>query len=260
MGRLVAMELGGLTLTDMVLAPERECTIENFEAILRDIEAGRPLQYIIGKTEFCGLTFTVREGCLIPRPETEELVGWIVDNHKTAEALTIADIGTGSGAIAVSLAKLLPMSSVYGLDISTDAIAIARENSDRNVADVTFGEADALQGIENSEAMQGVAQLDIIVSNPPYIPQSESEAMRKNVLDFEPHMALFVEDHDPLIFYREIAKSGLTLLKSGGALYYEIHEIFRDETVTMLTQLGYIDIECREDINQKPRMICARRS
>ncbi len=260
MGRLVAMELGGFTLTDMVLAPDKGCEIENFEAILRDIEAGRPLQYIIGETEFCGLTFTVREGCLIPRPETEELVGWIVDNHKRAETLAIADVGTGSGAIAVSLAKLLPMSNVYGLDISQDALAIARENGDRNGVNITFGQADALRGIEHSEALKSVEKLDIIVSNPPYIPQSELPTMRKNILDFEPHMALFVEDLDPLIFYREIAKSGLTLLKSGGSLYYEIHEIFRNETIEMLESLGYKDIECREDINQKPRMICARRS
>ncbi len=254
-GRIMVMELGHYTPTQIILSRDEECQIEEFSTILEEVKKGRPMQYIIGTTEFCDLQFKVQEGVLIPRPETEELVRWITEAHQN-QSPRIADIGTGSGAIAVSLSKLLPQSEVWAVDISPDALAQAKENNRINNTNVNFVEGDALQGVERFLPPKSY---DIIVSNPPYIPQSEVEAMRKNVVDFEPHLALFVEDSDPLIFYRVIAISSAKLLTNCGKLYFEIHEDYAKETVSMLQSLGYQGVECRHDINEKPRMICAQR-
>ncbi len=253
-GRIMVMELGHYTPTQIVLDRESECTIESLEEVMNQIAEGRPIQYIIGETEFCNLTFRVAEGVLIPRPETEELVRWIVNNSYNKKP-RIVDVGTGSGAIAVSLANLIPEAEVYGVDISQDALLQARANAEANSTNVRFIEGDALAGIERS-LPEGV-KFDIVVSNPPYIPRSEAKDMRCNVVDYEPHIALFVDNSDPLIFYRRIAESALKILTQGGCLYYEIHESFAREMVEMLSQMGYEPVELREDINQKPRMICA---
>ncbi len=254
-GRILVMELGGYTPTQIVVNIDEECSIENLDWVAEQVAAARPLQYIVGEEEFCSLRFKIAEGVLIPRPETEELVMWIVKEWR-GESPRIVDVGSGSGAIAVSLAKLLEGSEVWGVDISDVALSQARVNGDLNGVSVHFVEGDALRGVECCLPDE---RFDIVVSNPPYIPRSEGDAMRRNVMEYEPHLALFVDDCDPLIFYREIAKSALKLLTNCGKLYFEIHERFSFEMVEMLESLGYRNIICREDINQKPRMICAQR-
>ncbi len=254
--RIVVMEIGGYTSTQLIIDAHEKCNIENLDSIIIQIKAGRPVQYIVGETEFCSVVLNVAEGVLIPRPETEELVMWIEESYRGTSP-KIVDVGTGSGAIAVALSKELPMSRVWGVDISHDALRQAQANNERNSTQVEFLWGDALQGVEHifDEGMQ----VDVVVSNPPYIPRSEGADMRCNVMDYEPHLALFVEDDDPLIFYRQIAYSALKMLTHGGRLYYEIHENFAAEMVEVLQNMGYRSVECREDINQKPRMVCAQK-
>ncbi len=253
-GRFMVMELGHYTPTQLVLGIDDECCIENLDSILEQVRSGRPMQYIVGQTEFCGLIFKVQEGVLIPRPETEELVMWIVEDWGGTKP-KILDVGSGSGAITVSLAKLIEGSQVWGVDISEEALAQAQTNSTLNEVEVKFAKGDALRGVE---ATLPDRLFDIVVSNPPYIPRPEGDAMRRNVMEFEPHIALFVDESDPLIFYRKIAESGRKILKSGGKLYFEIHENFATQTIEMLQDMGYTNVVCRDDINQKPRMICAQ--
>ncbi len=251
--RMILLEVAGVSTTHLVLEPEAQCHIENLDQILKELSAGRPVQYIIGQADFCGLRFSVREGVLIPRPETEELVYRIIEECPPEPR--ILDVGSGSGAIAISLAKTIPDSEVWGVDISKDALAIARENNFRLSAGVTLREGDALLGVENY--VEG--EFDIVVSNPPYIPYSEQADMRENVVSFEPHEALFVEDDNPIVFYRAIARSALKLLKSEGLLYFEIHESFWSDVVDMLRSMGYIGVTMIKDINDKPRIICAEK-
>lgn len=252
--RIIMSDVASVSTTQLILDPNAECNIEHLDLIIEDIKRGRPVQYITGRAEFCSLDFVVREGVLIPRPETEELVMRIVEEAE--EAPRILDIGCGSGAIAISLAKLIPDSHVVGLDISKEALAISRENCKNLNASVNFIEGDALEGVENYTE----GEYDIIVSNPPYIPISEAESMRCNVVDYEPEIALFVEDENPLIFYRAIARSAQKLLRSEGLLYFEIHENFAHETVEMLREMGYIAVTIIYDINDKARMICAEKN
>ncbi|MFR9603195.1 MAG: peptide chain release factor N(5)-glutamine methyltransferase [Rikenellaceae bacterium] len=256
-GRIAIMELGHYTPTQIVLERESECRVENIDKVVEEISTGRPLQYIIGETEFCSLRFKVQEGVLIPRPETEELVMWIAQEWGGGKAPQILDVGTGSGAIAVSLASMVEGSQVWAVDISEDALSQARANSVLNDTNVRFVQGDALAGIERLFEAKG-ERFDIVVSNPPYIPRSESREMRDNVVGFEPHMALFVDEEDPLIFYRRIAQGAQKLLRQGGKLYFEIHENFAPQMVEMLREMGYEDVVCRNDINEKPRMICAQ--
>ncbi|MFR9523166.1 MAG: peptide chain release factor N(5)-glutamine methyltransferase [Rikenellaceae bacterium] len=251
--RMILSEVAGVTATKLFLEPHRVCKIENLDVIVEELAAGRPVQYIIGEADFCAYRFRVREGVLIPRPETEELVFRIVE--ECGSAPRILDVGCGSGAIAISLAKMIEDSEVYGLDISAEALTIAKENNDRLGASANFLYGDALEGVENF--IDG--KFDIIVSNPPYIPRSEEADMRPNVTAYEPHQALFVEDDNPIIFYREIAKSGLKLLKSEGLLYLEIHELLWQEVADMLKEMGYVGVSMLRDINEKPRIVCAER-
>lgn len=251
--RMILEEVAGLSYTQLVVDPDAECEVEGLERIECEIAAGRPIQYIIGEADFCGLRIAVREGVLIPRPESEELISWIAGDSMGSER--ILDIGTGSGALAIALSCSLPDAEVTALDISDEALQIARENGARLAPKVSFTKGDALKGVENF--VEG--EFDIIVSNPPYIPQREEAEMRKNVVDFEPHLALFVPDNDPLLFYREIAISATKLLKEGGKLYYEIHENFANETAQMLCAEGFVEVEIRRDINDKARMICAKK-
>lgn len=252
--RIVATELSGRSLTEFITEPDRTLEIESLDRIITELAAGRPLQYVLGHTEFYGLDFQVREGVLIPRPETEELIRWITQaSHPERPA--ILDVGTGSGCIAVTLARLIPGARVTALDISEEALTIARENASRLGVEVDFQQQDALQ-----ELFPGQREIfDLIVSNPPYIPQHEKEAMRLNVTAYEPAEALFVGDDDPLIFYRAIARQALRLLRPAGWLYFEIHEQFADAMLRMLTEEGLTDSTLRRDINDKNRMICTHR-
>ncbi|MFI3305775.1 MAG: peptide chain release factor N(5)-glutamine methyltransferase [Rikenellaceae bacterium] len=257
--RMIAEELLGWSRMDMLLSQGMDCGVDESVAqrILSEIEAGRPVQYIIGEVEFCDMRFKVREGVLIPRPESEELVRWIVDDARRSEMRggAILDIGTGSGALAIALSRELVSYSVTALDISQEAIGMASENRDNLAPSVAIIEGDALRGVENYTS----CSYDIIVSNPPYIPRSEEADMRVNVTKYEPHIALFVPDDDPLLFYRAIARSAAKLLTPNGRLYYEIHENFAAATKDMLEAEGFARVEIRVDINDKERMICAQR-
>lgn len=250
---LLVEKLCGLSRMDIALDPQAEVAEpENLRQILADLGAGRPAQYITGEAEFCGRTFGVAEGVLIPRPETEELVGWITAEAGSRQGLRILDIGTGSGIIAVSLAAEIAGSEVFAADISDEALAIAQANAQRNGVQVDFRKVDILSAEAGGQLP---SELDIIVSNPPYIPDSDLGSMHLNVTDFEPHIALFVPDNDALIFYRAIARLGQRLLRHGGALYFEIYEKYGHAMHLMLAEEGYIDIEVRRDINDKDRMV-----
>ena len=250
--RIIATELLGVAQMafylkdDIVLTAEQEALLDN--AIER-LKKQEPIQYILGYSDFCDLRFKVTPATLIPRPETSELVEWIASEATGTER--ILDIGTGSGCIAVSLAHKMPQSKVTAWDISPDALAVAAENSKANGCAVTFEQVDILAYEPTGE------QFDIIVSNPPYIKENEKNAMHANVLDWEPHTALFVPDSNPLLFYRTIAEKGLDLLKPGGRLYFEINRAHGKETMEMLAALGYTNIELRKDFADNDRMIKA---
>jgi release factor glutamine methyltransferase len=238
-------------LSQLVVHYDDECEIDALDAIIEELRSGRPVQYVLGRTDFCDMEFAVAEGVLIPRPETEELVYNIVG--ATKRGARILDIGTGSGAIAVTLAKMVAESEVVAVDISPEALTIARSNAERLGAKVTFVEADALGDLSH------LGKFDVIVSNPPYIPQSDIVDMRKNVVDFEPHVALFVPDDDPLRFYRATAKNGAKMLCEGGSIWFEIYEKLGAELCSMMVEMGYAHNELMEDANLKPRMLWSRR-
>ena len=248
--RMVVCESFNYNLSQLVAHYDEDGEIANLDKIIAEISSGRPIQYILGKAEFCEMEFEVAEGVLIPRPETEELVYHIVETTK--RGARILDIGTGSGAIAISLAKLIKGAEVVAVDISEEALKIAKRNAEKIGANVEFVKADALGDLSH------LGRFDIIVSNPPYIPESDRALMRPNVTEHEPDVALFVEDDDPLIFYRAIAQTARKVLKKEGRIYFEIYESLVDKMVAMLECEGYADIVVREDFRGKPRMICAR--
>ena len=252
--RIIATELLGVSQMAFYLKDDITLTAEQqaqLEGAIERLQKHEPIQYIQGYCNFCGLRFKVTPATLIPRPETSELVEWIAIESTGNES--ILDIGTGSGCIAISLANKLPQSKVTAWDISPEALAIAAENSKANGCTVLFEQADVL----SYEATE--AQFDIIASNPPYIKESEKSAMHSNVLKWEPHTALFVPNSDPLLFYRAIANKGLTLLKPGGTLYFEINRAHGAETAELLANYGYKNIELRKDISGNDRMIKATR-
>ena len=254
--RIIATEMLGVAQMtyflkdDVTLKAEQEAML--FNAIER-LKKHEPIQYIQGYSDFCGLRFKVTPATLIPRPETSELVEWIASEH-SGKIVNILDIGTGSGCIAISLAHKLPQSKVTAWEISPEALTIAAENSRNNGTEVTFERVDILSYEPKS------AQFDIIVSNPPYIKENEKSAMHNNVLDWEPHTALFVPDSDPLLFYRTIAEKGLQMLAPNGTLYFEINRAHGAETMKMLADYGYTDIELRKDFADNDRMIKATRA
>lgn len=223
------------------------------EDILSRLKQREPLQYILQEAPFCGLSFHVEKGVLIPRPETEELVEWMVSDYQKAGKVRILDIGTGSGCIPVTLAERLPEAEVASCDVSAEALEVAAVNVKRYGDKVTLFQADILQD-ELPDC-----QVDVLVSNPPYITDSERKDMEANVLDWEPELALFVPDTDPLRFYRRIARKGLDWLTEGGALYFEINRAYGAETVRMLEGCGYRDIVLRKDLSGNDRMIKAVR-
>jgi len=219
---------------------------------VKRLQENEPFQYILGETEFYGLTLKCDKRALIPRPETEELVDWISENKNIENAV---DICSGSGCIALAFKTVYENATILGVDISEDANNLARENAQLNKLDVTFHIADALD--INADFWNTLSDLDLIVSNPPYIPEDEKGEMSANVLDFEPHLALFVENHSSIIFYERIADLAQQKLKSGGLLYFELHHLYSTEVITYLEKIGFQHIEIRKDLQGKNRMLKA---
>ena len=249
-----------LTLSDLFIGKDTQLSANDqaeLAEITQRLEQQEPVQYVLGQADFCGRTFLVNQHVLIPRPETEELCRWIISEFRD-ESLefrdcSILDIGTGSGCIAITLAADLPKAEVTAWDISGEALQVARENAKRLHFNVIFELADALNTPLDHE------QWDVIVSNPPYICNKERARIEANVLDHEPHTALFVPDDSPLLFYSAIAQYGLTALKTGGRLYFEINPLYAQELAEMLSMMSYHDIEIKNDTYGKQRMIRARR-
>lgn len=238
----------GYNRSDCIINPNKriEAKIsDKFQQIIADLKTRKPLQYILGETTFYGLKLKVNEYTLIPRPETEELVAWILqEDFKSA-----LDIGTGSGCIAIALAKF-SNASISAIDISANGLKVAQENAILNNVKVVFTQQNILQ-------TKILPKVNLIVSNPPYVLNSEKERMHENVLAYEPHSALFVTDKNPLIFYKQIANLATKSLTSGGKLFFEINEQFANELIVILTQSGFVDIELKKDINDRDRMIKA---
>lgn len=247
--RALCTELLGVSALDFYTMEPLPANSERdslLESALERLAKGEPLQYVIGSTPFCGLTFKVDGRVLIPRPETAELVEWVAQD--AAPGGSLLDVGTGSGCIAISLAHRLPGWKVQGWDISDGALEVARENNRLNGTDVEFRKVDILNAPED-------CKFDVIVSNPPYVLESEMGQMEDTVLDYEPHTALFVSDTDPLLFYKAIAEFGHRSLNPGGRLFFEINPFKVEEMKYMLISAGYHDVEVRHDIFGKPRMI-----
>lgn len=250
---IIAEHISGFNRSQLMLNGDtevEEVKSNTYLQVLGRLKSGAPLQYIIGDTVFYGLTFKVNPAVLIPRPETEELVDWIIErcNSASLEGGSLLDIGTGSGCIAISLKKNLTGFNVSAIDVSEAALATAKENALLNNAEVNFIHADILN-------YKRTEKYDVIVSNPPYITMEEQKAMHQNVLENEPHLALFVSDEKPLIFYEAIAELALKNLNSNGLLCFEINEYLGKETVQMLTYKSFINIELRKDMQGKDRMI-----
>jgi len=261
-----AESLGIITLTDVTgfssaklkAFPDGELTKEqsgSIGKILTELKTGKPIQYILGRTEFYGLPFKVNSSVLIPRPETEELVYWIISSVGGSKlaAGSILDIGTGSGCIAVSLKKNLPDINVSAMDISIDALLTAKENADLNQVDIHFINQDILAPRHAPDAVR----YNIIVSNPPYVTMEDKTKMHRNVTDFEPHTALFVPENDPLIFYKAIADFATENLESGGLLFFEINESYGEQIVKLLETKKFNNIELRKDMGGRDRMVTA---
>lgn len=255
--RLLLDKVFGLSLTDLVadgLKTLSKEQLQQLEGLMERLQKGEPIQYVIGEADFCGRAFTVQPGVLIPRPETERLCQYIAadNNHpycafKAPPPLQVLDVGTGSGCIAITLALDLFRAEVTAWDVSPDALILARDNARSWEARVNFEYQDALQAPNDED------RWDIIVSNPPYVTDNEKSTMHSNVLDHEPHVALFVPDDDPLLFYRAIAKYGLSALKKDGAIYFEINPRLAEEMKSMLQDMGYKWVTITNDQFGKPR-------
>lgn len=245
---------------DLALNPEMEMDavqLLRWESVLSDLKKEKPIQYILGETEFYGLPFLVNENTLIPRPETEELVEWIISNNEglrqaqsdKSAKLKILDIGTGSGCISISLAKNLPDAQVAAIDVSEKALATAYKNAEINKVEVNF----ILENILETEVLD--EKYDIIVSNPPYVRNLEKQEIKSNVLQYEPHLALFVEDNDALLFYRKIATLAKKNLSENGKLYFEINQYLGKETVRLLEGMDFKNVILKKDVYGNDRMI-----
>lgn len=255
---------------DVALNPNFELSeddVKKWNAILADLQQEKPIQYITGEAWFYGLRFEVNENTLIPRPETEELVEFILKETSNfqlpASSLNILDIGTGSGCIPISLKANLPQANVSAIDVSEKALEVAKRNAQSNKVEVNFIQANILEVEDLSKLSlpnaQNLLPLDIIVSNPPYVRNLEKEEIKKNVLDYEPHLALFVEDTDALLFYRKIAQLALKNLAPNGLLFFEINQYLGKETVELLENLGFKNIELKKDIYGNDRMVKSTR-
>lgn len=250
----------GLSRTDIYLGKDTAFSEDDtirLEKILRRLEQGEPVQYAIGTAQFCDLTFRVTPDTLIPRPETEELVGWVASLLPSDAPCSVLDVGTGTGCIAISLAKQFPRAQVMAWDISEGALAVAQQNAQANGVTVDFRRTDVLEEVNESAASVPSSDVLYIVSNPPYICERERAEMETHVLDYEPASALFVPDTDPLLFYRALARLGQQL--HAAAVLVEINQAYGQETVEMFQSSGYSNVELRRDIYGKDRMIKAVR-
>lgn len=252
---LILEKVKGYSRTRLLLSREEELSEDErleIEKIVSRLKKHEPIQYILGQTEFYALPFYTLPGVLIPRPETEELVQWIIRENRLSSP-QILDIGTGSGCIPVALKKNIAQARVTACDLSPLCLQTARRNAELNAVQISFIEFNIL----NNHPAYDFPPLDVVVSNPPYVRESEKLLMEKNVLEYEPELALFVPDNDPLIFYNRIADFSLTYLKPGGLLYMEINEAMGKKMVEMLQGKGYVNIDLRKDINGRDRMIRA---
>lgn len=254
--RLIFHHLKGWNATDMVINSDKELseyTRGKIDEILERVLKGKPIQYVTGEAYFYGMDLMVTPDVLIPRVETQELVDFIVKKYDGVSDLKILDVGTGSGCIAIALARNLPFAQVTGIDISEKALAVAKENGKKLKANVNWVKADVFNFSPAADSF------DIIVSNPPYVMMSEQRDMEANVLEHEPWVALFVPDDDPLRFYRRIAKMGIDALKDGGTLWFELNAQLADETAKLVKSLGYEDVTLERDIAGKWRFIEAKK-
>lgn len=252
---IILEDLQQLKRVDLALNPDlslSEEQLNQWNAYLAQLKLEIPVQYVLGKTNFFGLDFEVNPAVLIPRPETEELVDWIIESQKENskdQNLRIIDIGTGSGCIAISLAKNIPNAQVTALDVSVDALATAQKNAQNNKVDIAFKNQNILETNDLQE------RFDVIVSNPPYVRDLEKVEIKKNVLDYEPHLALFVENENALIFYKKIAELAQKNLKPNGFLFFEINQYLGREMIGMLEEMGFKNIILKKDIYGNDRMI-----
>ena len=261
--RLVYEVRFGLSFSDICLGKDTQLSAnsqEELKGIAERLLQQEPVQYVLGQAAFCGRNFIVNKHVLVPRPETEELCYWIVSQEENSleDPINILDIGTGSGCIAITLAAEMSKAKVTAWDISTEALKVAEENAKRNYVHVSYERVDALH-IPTDILHQTTKSFDFIVSNPPYICNNERAHMESNVVNYEPHTALFVPDNDALLFYRAIAQYGQTALKEGGWLYFEINPIYANILTEMLNKMAYHHIEIKEDQFGKQRMIRAKR-
>lgn len=253
--RIILEVVCGWSFTEQVVKKHEKILktdFSNIQKIVFRLKKFEPIQYILGETEFYGLKIKVNPSVLIPRPETEELVQWITQSKLPVNA-RILDIGTGSGCIALALKSLLKNAEVFGVDVSENALDVARQNAIGNSLDVVFFQSDILKWKECEWKIY-----DVIVSNPPYIRESEKQQMHANVLEYEPANALFVNDNDPLVFYRAISAFSKKYLAKNGKLFFEINENLGLEMNELLLEYGFRDIEMRKDINGKTRMVSCR--
>ena len=256
LAKMLLVEVFGFSTLELYGGKDKEFSEKHRSVLtemIRRLQKNEPIQYIIGIESFFGLTFEVNPNVLIPRPETQELVSWIIGDYQSDESIRILDIGTGSGCIPISLAKQLSKAEVESWDISEGALEVASRNCERNGVKVLLRQKDVLKAAPEGDLY------DVIVSNPPYITNKEKADMEANVLDWEPSLALFVPDEDPLLFYRKIAQLGCDMLKEGGLLYFEINRAYGEETILMLKELGYAQIELKKDSWGNDRMIKAKR-
>ena len=258
--RILLEEYAGISNVMLALEPDKVVSQQIFDQIEKAVirlKNFEPIQYILGKTEFYGLIFQVNNNVLIPRPETEELVEWIIrDINKTENlksTLSILDIGTGSGCIAITLKKLIQNAYITAIDISKEALQLAAKNAELNDVEIEFREVD----IFDQANINKLGEFDLIVSNPPYVLESQKPGMQPNVLNYEPAGALYVGNENPLVYYKAILVSAETMLKSGGHLYVEINEILGNDMISLLENFGYFDIELRKDLKGKDRMVRA---
>ena len=256
LAKMLLVEVFGFSTLELYGGKDKEFSEKHrsvLNEMIRRLQKNEPIQYIIGIESFFGLTFEVNPNVLIPRPETQELVSWIIEDYQSDESIRILDIGTGSGCIPISLGKQLSKAEVESWDISERALEVASRNCERNGVKVLLRQKDVLKATPEGNLY------DVIVSNPPYITNKEKVEMESNVLDWEPSLALFVPDEDPLLFYRKIAQLGCDMLKEGGSLYFEINRAYGEETILMLKELGYAQIELKKDSWGNDRMIKAKR-
>jgi len=233
------------------------CTqLENLDEITERLKKNEPVQYVLGEAWFAGMKFKVNKNVLIPRPETEELVDWIVKESQKlkVKSQSIIDIGTGSGCIPITIKKKLPQATVSAIDVCSEALFTATENAIELNADIDFLLLDFL----DEEKWIELGQYDLIVSNPPYVKQTEINTMHERVKEFEPHLALFVPDHDALLFYKKLSTFSLTHLNPGGSLFVEINEALGEQVVDIFRSAGFVNIELRKDMQGKDRMVSAK--